>query len=311
VGKIKIGCAAFSFTNPLSAYAPPYEAAIDAVGAAGLDTTELILHQESDLDSYWTPSRIREIRAQLRRNKLELSEFVLYHDAVPGLPSLDSNTREKSLEAFEKGVVLAEKLGSPLINMVAHWPEGLEAIANYPPTYIYPGGRGATLFSPELRYTLPQPFDWDSIWDTYVNTLRECTSIAKRHGLGVALEGHPNVIVSYVDSFLRLFDAIDDNALGMNYDTGMQMIMREYVPWSIYKLKDRLVHMHVRDTDGLLAYNLPVGKGILPWDEIVRATVDVGYEGVMSLELGGYQDPMPYVIASAGVLRNLIDEYGG
>lgn len=71
MGKIRVGCTVWSFTNPASPYAPPYEDAIEAIGTLGLDTIELILREAADLENYWTRSRIKAIRDRLDFHKTE------------------------------------------------------------------------------------------------------------------------------------------------------------------------------------------------------------------------------------------------
>jgi sugar phosphate isomerase/epimerase len=65
---------------------------------------------------------------------------------------------------------------------------------------------------------------------------------------------------------------------------GFALIQRESIPWAIYKLGDRLLHIHARDGDGLSDYLRPVGAGVLDWEGIVRALKDVGYQGFISME---------------------------
>ncbi len=303
---MKIGCAAWVFTAPR--YNPPYEEAIEAIGQIGFESLELILYRKEDLEEYWTPSRIDAIRRQIDSYGLEISEFALYQDAVSHIVSLDRSEREDALETFEKGTMLAKSLGSPLVNMVGQWPIGMEAPIPYVPSYYHPISRGSARFQPKLKIDLPEGFDWDELWETYVESIRTCTQIAKAHGLRFALEGHAHVMVPHTDSFLRLWDRIEDSALGFNFDTAWQFVQREYLPWSIHKLQDKLLHLHVRDADGLICYGLPVGMGVIDWHSIIAALRDVGYDGALSLELGAYDDPHYYAKWSLDYLKRVLAE---
>jgi sugar phosphate isomerase/epimerase len=298
---MKVGCAAWVFTAPR--YNPPYEAAIEAIGEIGFESLELILCQKEDLEEYWTSSRIDAIRRQIDRCGLEISEFALYQDAVSHIVSLNPSEREDALETFEKGTVLAKSLGSPLVNMVGQWPIGMKAPIPYVPNYHHPISQGTSRFHPKLRIELPKGFDWDELWETYVESISTCTQIAKAHGLRFALEGHPHVMVPHTDSFLRLWDHVQDSALGFNLDTACQSVQREYLPWSVHKLKEKLLHLHVRDGDGLICYGLPVGMGVIDWHSLVAALRDVGYDGALSLELAAYEDPHYYARSSLDYLK--------
>jgi len=303
---MQIGCAAWVFTAPR--YNPPYEEAIDAVGEIGFETIELILYHAEDLDEYWTPSRIEAIQRQLDSYKLRLSEFALYQDAISHIVSLDSDERKRALETFDRGAALAKTLGSPLVNMVGQWPIGMTAPIPYVPSYVHPYVPGIGRFQPKLRMSLPEGFDWAELWETYVASIRTCTEIARSHGLRFALEGHAHVMVPHTDSFLRLWDHVQDDALGFNFDTSWQFIQREYLPWSIHKLGQKLLHVHVRDADGLICYNLAPGMGVIDWHGLIQALREIGYDGALSLELGAYEDPHYYAKWTLDYLKRVLAE---
>jgi sugar phosphate isomerase/epimerase len=301
---LKVGCTSWGFTAPH--YNPPYEQAIHSVGELGFDGIELILFDPADLKDYWTPRKIDEITRLYRSYNLTLSEFALYQNVVAGLPDLDPAKKQRSLDYFAEGCKLAKALGSDIVNMVSQWPIGLKAPIAYPPSYFYVNVPGYEAFEPKLKMQLPVDFDWDAVWTNYVDSLRQASEIAGSFDLRLALEGHPHVIVSHTDSFLRLFDQVPNQRLGANFDVALQFVQREYIPWSIYKLKKRIFHVHARDSDGLACYSLPVGNGIIDWDGVVQALLDVGYDGYLSLELGRYAEPSRYAKQSLDYLRQVI-----
>lgn len=303
---MRIGCAAWVFTAPR--YNPPYEDAIDAVGRIGFEAIELILYHKEDLDEYWTPERVDAIQRQIDGYGLQLSEFALYQDAISHIVSLDRAEREQALETFDKGAALAKRLGSPLVNMVGQWPIGMSAPIAYVPSYTHPFVPGIGRFQPKLKMTLPEPFDWDALWDNYVASIKTCTQIARSHGLRFALEGHAHVMVPHTDSFLRLWDHVQDDALGFNFDTSWQFVQREYLPWSVYKLGAKLLHVHVRDADGLISYNLAPGMGVIDWHSLIAALRAIGYDNVLSLELGAYEDPHYYAKWTLEYLKRVLAE---
>lgn len=303
---MKLGCCAWTFTAPR--YNPPYEWAIDKVGEIGFDTIELILYQKQDLTEYWTDDRISAIRKQLDGHNLELSEFALYQDSVSHIVSLDRSEREAALETFDQGARLAKALGSDLVNMVGQWPIGITAPLPYVPSYIHPLSGRSRPYWPKLRMTLPEGFDWDALWENYVASMKTCCEIATSHGLKIALEGHAHVMVPGTDSFLRLCDHVQSDALGFNMDTAWHMIQREYLPWSAHKLGDKLLHIHVRDTDGLINNGLAPGMGVVDWHAFVASLQDVGYEGTLSLELGGIENPEYYARWTLDYLRKVMAE---
>jgi sugar phosphate isomerase/epimerase len=136
-----------------------------------------------------------------------------------------------------------------------------------------------------MRMSLPKPFNWDELWRNFVESVRRCTEIAKSYGVKLALEGHTHTMVPGTDTMLRIWDWVQDEALGFNMDTSWHVVQREFLPWSIHKLGDKLLHMHVRDSDGQLCRSLPAGMGIIDWHGVIEALRDVGYDGALSMEM--------------------------
>lgn len=300
---MKLGCACWTFAK--GRFLPPYEPAVETIGDLGFDGIEFILRHPDDLADYWTAQRIDGLRRLCDARGLTVSQFALFQDVVADLPNLNRDARQRALGQFEQGVKLAAAMGSPVINFVSQWPVGIKAPASYVPRYWYTNNPGLEGFSPKLSMQLPEPFDWDAIWDTYVETVRICAGIAEAHGLKLAIEGHAHVIVPNTDSFLRLREHVQHPALGYNLDTAWLFIQREYIPWSIAKLRDKLLHVHARDGDGLHAYSLPPGEGILDWEGIFDALRGIGYDGFVSFELGGLSDAEKWV----GRARAYLAEY--
>jgi sugar phosphate isomerase/epimerase len=305
---VKLGCCTWNFTHPH--YEAPYDDSIHAIGELGFPGVELIVFTEKDLTDYYTPPKVKQLRELIRSYRMEISEFVLYQYCADGLESLDAMKREEALAVFTRATTVARELGAPTINIVSHWVEGLQAPIPYPPSYIHPYVPGIDRVEAKLRMSLPEGMDWNAVWENYVQSLAACTEIASQHDLIFTVEGHAHVIVSGTDAMLRLFDAVPSPSLGVNFDTAWHLIQREYLPLSIAKLGNRIRHVHVRDADGNLDYNLPPGQGITDWHGVVVALEKVGYDGFLSLELGQYREPGRYAAEAKRYLEWILADLG-
>jgi sugar phosphate isomerase/epimerase len=300
---MKLGCSVWSITGR---YGPPYGDALETIAELGFDGTELIVSSTDEMDKFFSPAQSAELRTRLQRLNLELSQFVVYKDMINGLASMDPARINEALEIFERGCAIASALGTDTINTVSHWIPGLTSPNPYPPAFIHVSKSPIGSFSPKMSFSYPA-FDWEELWSSYVTAIQRACDIAANHGLRFTLEGHPHVIVSHVDSFIAFHREVARPNFGMNYDTGMQSDQREHVPVSIRKLGRRLFHMHIRDSDLLVVHQLPVGQGLLDWDAIVSELVDAGYDGYLSIELGGYIDPVRWVRESREYLLRVLD----
>lgn len=303
---MKIGCHVSSLQSVRQA---PYEEAMENAGRLGFDGVELIAMDRTELDTYYTGSKVRELREVARREKLDITQFAVYSPACEELASLDQGVRDQGIEAFERGIQICRELGCDLVNLVAHWPLGLGAPIGYPPSYIHPSVPGiGRPVSPKLTLTLPDPFDFAAIWRGYVETLRTIAELAASYDVRFAIEGHSYVIVSGADAMLRLFDEVTHPAAVVNLDTSWHLLMREYLPMSVAKLRGRIAHVQCRDGDGLLNYGLPPGQGIIDWPGLVAALAEIGYDGYLSVELSGFEDHLAIADAARRYLAGVVAE---
>jgi sugar phosphate isomerase/epimerase len=278
-GKPKVGCLSWCFHN-LSPGATPDEA-IDIIGQLGLEGIELILITRDDIKGYWTDARIDRLKQQLDRNKLKVSQFVMFQPVVEGLSSVKADERARNLDYFEAGCKIGKKLGAPIVNIVAPWARELRGPTSYLPRYYE-----IEKPKPDQKFhiDIADNFDWDRVWDAYIESTKGCLERAKAHGLKLTIEHHTHTLVPDAVSFLRLWEAIRDPALGYNLDTGWTLSQREYPPVAIHKVKRHLMNVHVRDIDGLMRRFVHVGQGVMDFKAVVDTLKQVGYDGYLSLE---------------------------
>ena len=275
----RIGCVSWCFHSFRGGSSP--EEAIDMMGRIGFEGTDLILLAREDIDGFWTDAKIGDIKRRLERNKLEVAQFVIFQPVVEGLPSSDKEERERNLDYFEAGCRIGQKLGAPIIDIVAPWPRELTGPRDYLPRYYdiedpKPGEK--------FHIEVAAGFDWGRTWETFVDVVRACLERVKAHGMKLTIEHHTHTIIPNADAFLLLWDAIRDQALGYNLDTGWTLSQREYPPLAIHKVKDRLLNLHVRDIDGLMRKFVHIGEGVMDFKAVADALKRIGFTGFLSVE---------------------------
>ena len=309
---MKVGCAAWTWTEP--AHNPPYEGAIRSIGELGFDGIELILRDFEDIKGYWAPEKRKEINRMLDHYGLEVSQFAMFQNVMDGLASLDKERIRRSVDAFKAGCEISADLGCDIVNFVSPWPDVITAPNSYLPEYYYinvpgvdPRIRALQTFQTKLKYKFPKPFDWERYWESHVDAVRQVALTAKEYGFRLAIENHANTMTPHTDSVIRLCEEAGEDNIGANLDTVWAYLQREYLPWSIHKYGKRLYHVHMRDGDGLAAYNLPVGYGNTDWEAVIKALKDIGYDGYLSLEWAHDSEKTRHCIEALQYLRTLID----
>ncbi|HRZ54920.1 MAG TPA: sugar phosphate isomerase/epimerase [Candidatus Paceibacterota bacterium] len=286
-GTIQLSSVSWNF-HGLGPGADP-EAAIDTIGGLGFDGIELIANSGGDFKTFWTDDRVDRLRRKLEQNKLRVPQFAMFQPVVENLSSSRRDEREQALDHFESGCRLASRFNAPIVNIVAPWARELEGPTSYLPRY-YEVASGA----PQTKFhiDIADGFDWDLVWNGFVETVKACVARAKAHGLKFTIENHTHTLLPDTGSMLRLWDAIRDPALGFNLDAGWIQLNREYAPLAIHKLKGHLLHLHLRDIDGLMRSFSPIGLGVMDFPAIAQALRQTGYQGFASLEQDGHpRDP--------------------
>jgi len=278
-GRPRISCVSWCF-HDLQAGVDPSEP-IDIMGSLGFEGTELIISSRQDFKRIWTDAGVDKIRKKLEQNKLEIAQFAMFQPVVEGLSSLDPEERKRNLDYFEEGCRIGRKLGAPIVNVVAQWPRELNGPSDYLPRYYElkdakPGEK--------FHIDIAPGFDWDRVWDQYVETTKACLQRAKAHGLKFSIEHHTHCIIPDASSFLRLWDAIKDPDLGYNMDVGWTQSQREYPPLAIHKVKNHLMNLHMRDIDGLMRTFVLIGEGVMDFKAIAETLILIGFRGFLSIE---------------------------
>ena len=281
--KIRVGCVSWCF-HSLGPAADP-AAAIDTIGELGFDGIELIVTSAADFQTFWTDAQVDRLRRKLEQHKLQVSQFAMFQPVVEDLSSPKRDARERALDQFESGCRLAARFHAPIVNIVAPWARELKGPTAYLPRY-YDVEKGA----PETKFhiDIAPGFDWEQTWNDFVETTKGCVSRAKAHGLKFSIENHTHTLLPDSGSWLRLWDAIRDPALGANLDAGWIQLEREYPPLAIYKLKGHLMNLHLRDIDGLMRLFPPIGQGVMDFQAIVETLNRTGFQGFVSLEQDGH-----------------------
>lgn len=143
----------------------------------------------------------------------------------------------------------------------------------------------------------------------------------KEYGIAVTLEDYDNVVspCSTMGGLRAFFDAVP--ALGFSYDTGNFAYSCESALEAFHLLKDRIVHVHLKDrsyentyanaaddnwvadVSGKRLYPVPVCDGFIGIPGLLKEVKAIGYEGAFSLEHFGAADQLDFIVRSAENVR--------
>ena len=141
----------------------------------------------------------------------------------------------------------------------------------------------------------------DEEWLQIIKYHFECVlPVAERHNAVIAIEPH-GYLTTKPGALWRLATQNESERIGINFDTGNSFIAGEDPVAFLDKVKDRVVHMHIKDVSGALAKamrgeetgiassEIAVGEGVNA--ENIKRCLDImaatGRDILISPEAGG------------------------
>ena len=267
---MKFGAASWPFQ-----WDPPYENAIRRIAKLGFTAVELIAWDEDFLERYYTPAKIGELAEVLSGEGVELSQFVY---SPFDLSHADKPKRDAAVETFRRAVEVGTELGAHIINSVSAWPFGMRYGRDLPWLTQKP-------LVQSFGVSLPSGLDWDGNYQHYVEAVRACADACEAAGAFYSIEPHPYAYVANTSGCLRLIEQVGGDALGINFDPSHTFPIGDFPNMSVYQLGSHIKHVHVSDNDAVTNVHWRPGQGKIDWVAMFRALKDVGYDGVVSIEL--------------------------
>ena len=267
-------------------WTPPYEDGIKRLAKLGFKHVELIAWDRKTLDEYYTPEKIKSLKALIADQGMTMSEFV---HSPAGAADPDAAKRKQSVEHFKRAVEVAKAFDTGIVNSVV-------------PTYFgLPMPRMQDMpLTQELSVDIPNGLDWTEGYNQYVDTLRQLCDVCEKVGLRYALETHPHRWASTAIGLLRLFDKVDSPALGANFDPSHLFPCGDLPQVAVRELGDRIFHCHFSDNDGSSNAHWRPGRGKIDWAQTLLALQEVGFDGVISIELEDVPDRANRNMVTAG-----------
>jgi sugar phosphate isomerase/epimerase len=252
----------------------PIEKVIDQAAALGFQGVEILHRQMADE----SPAYVNGLKKAAFRNGLALPMLSIHQDFV----SPDPEERQKHVDHTKHCIELATELGIPCIRLNSgRW----KTIKSFDDLMKVKGDE-----PPLPGHTQDEAFDW------CVRSIEACLPAAEKAGVMLALENHWG-LTTRPENLLRIHDAIRSPWLGINLDTGN-------FPGDPYAGLERLAPHAV-----IVQAKTYYGGGEwytldLDYARIAGILGKAGFQGWVSLEMEGKEDPATAVPKSLAVLRS-------
>jgi sugar phosphate isomerase/epimerase len=124
-------------------------------------------------------------------------------------------------------------------------------------------------------------------WDLLVDGCERVLAHAERNGVTLAFEPEPGMLVERLEDYEELQRRLGHpSALGLTLDIGHIVCLEPMsVTECVRRGADTLVHVHIEDMRRGVHEHLMFGEGEVDLDESLSVLSEVGYEGLVAVEL--------------------------
>jgi sugar phosphate isomerase/epimerase len=314
---------------PIGVFDPVYEKLsldemLDVISALGLEAVEIGTggYPGSNhcpvTELLESPEKARAWKKKFTDRNIQVATFSCHGNPVHPDPKIAA----RDAEAFRRTVRLAEMLDVQVIVGFSGCPAGVpgDTMPNWA-TYSWP---------PEYAEVLR--WGWN---EKVIPYWKEAAKFAREHGVHkIALEMHPGFVVYNPKTLLKLRDAVGEE-IGANCDLS-HLFWQGCDPVAVIRTLGKhgaIFHAHMKDTVlypenvaryGVLNFGfepaeLPdasatfravgYGHSLSQWKDILLAYMDVGYQGILSIENEDPLLPGPVgVERAATALKNIRSE---
>jgi sugar phosphate isomerase/epimerase len=155
-------------------------------------------------------------------------------------------------------------------------------------------------------------------WSRLVNGLAPVLDYANERDVDLAFEPEPGMLVDTLSAYDELVTAleshqVDTSRLKLTIDIGHLFCQGETpISAKIKQYSDRLVNVHIEDMRPKVHEHLMFGEGEIDFPPVIAALREIGYHGVLSVELSRHSHDGPAAARRAySFLRPLLDAVQG
>ena len=294
-------------------YHLPLESFLDKLEALGLEAVEIATSGYPRTPHCPVQEMLEDLaKARAWKKKFDDRNIRIGAFSCHGNPvHPDARIAQRDRDAYHRTVLLAERLEVPVIVGFSGCPGDSDSARH--PTWV--------------TYRWPDDYEEVVEWqwkEKVIPYWKEAAAFARQHGVRrLAFEMHPGFVVYNPWTLLRLRAAVGEE-IGANNDLS-HLFWQGCDPVEVIHLLGKqgaLFHAHMKDTlvfkdnvakYGLLAFEahdsgrdhlsmvfraVGYGHGANLWKDIVKAYMDVGYDGILSIE-----NEDPFLPGEVGVER--------
>jgi sugar phosphate isomerase/epimerase len=255
------------------------------------------------ISSTWLDTKVGRLDGIRTAKQIGFDTYDVFEDPL----DIDDDTRRLIKETAEEVGLPIRSVVCVAFGIVDFNPSvrrfTLDRIKAYVDQGAYLGARNVLLVVGEY-YWDGEVIPNEAIWELAKELVKEAGEYAQSTGLEIVLELEPfeQALLKDVDELVRFVREIDHPGVRANADISHLHLSNASFD-DVKKLQGLIGHIHLSDCDGEKHGDLPAGRGVTPIRDYLKAIVDTGYEGTVSIELEYSPDPDQIVEWAAEAYR--------
>ncbi len=203
-------------------------------GVRGIDFVEIVSENYHMLDEYNCRLHLETLEEEGLKNVIHAP----FSDI--NIASLNERIRRAALDILFETFEVAQNMGSLLV-------------------VIHPGH----LSPASMKF----PKAYEKI---HRRSLEEIDRYSRKLGIRVALENMPTFPILDGRTCSRIHELIDGTELYVTFDVGHLNTVTQNFGEFVELLEDRIIHVHLHDNDGIEDSHLALGRGNIPWEDVLK-----------------------------------------
>lgn len=238
-----------------------WEERLNAAAQAGYDFVEISIDEGQERLSRldWGASKKLALRRAIDNSGVPIMTMCLSANRKYPLGSHDPTIRREGQEILRKAIAFAGEIGLRIVQVMAY-----------------------DVFYEESD---------ESTHENFINGLELGVRWASQAGVMLGIE---NLDTAYADSLqktLKIMRTIDSPWLQLYPDIGNLAAAGYSPPDELLLAENHVLGIHVKDSMPNVIRGIPYGSGIVPFRETFMALAEIGFWGLLSVEMWGHMHP--------------------
>lgn len=129
--------------------------------------------------------------------------------------------------------------------------------------------------------------DDQAAWKWLISGCQELSKEAEGFNVPLAFEPEPGMFIENLSQFQKLKQAVDHDLFFLTLDVGHAFLTEEIpVGECVRQFRDDIKNIHIEDMKMQAHRHLFFGDGEIDFDDLFKAVKDIGYPGLINVELG-------------------------